>query len=587
MYQNIYYEKRKRLIHLWDDESGYKSFRYISKGFRLDPNGEYKTIYGDTVSRADYWSNDEFESGKIFESDIRPEIATLIDLYLDDDIPSKTHRTLFFDIETERTDKYSTPQAADNKITAISAYDTQNKEYYVWVLDEEIKQEQFNKDDVHIYPYTNERDLLIAFLEYWTTLKPTIVSGWNIDYYDIPYLINRLKNVLGKKSALKLSPINIIDESTDKTRYTIAGVSNLDQLYLYKKYNEGERADYKLNTIAMTELGEGKVEYNGSLQQLYETDKNKFIEYSITDTRLCVKLEEKLKFIDLTLALCHECHVPYDFVWFSSFYLDGAIITYARRNKLVLPNRVGFRKTVNARGALVKNPKAGLYKWVYDLDLKSLYPSIIISFNISPETKIGKIANWDEMKYYQNELEMYDITWINNETELFDDDKFRKFINERNINITSNGMMYRTDIKGIIPTVLKNWALDRDESKRLRNKYKTEQNVEMTQFHNTRQWVSKIKQNSLYGVLLLPSFRFGDFDNGEAVTVTGQSVITFTIKVGNTFYYNKLKDHYKITDENGTEYFIKDTDLHTIERDGNKITIPTKDLRPADEIIDR
>ena len=195
----------------------------------------------------------------------------------------------------------------------------------------------------------------------------------------------------------------------------MAGVSYLDYLALYKNFTYTELDNYRLDSIANKELGRGKVEYTGNLDQLFRDDIEKFIEYNLVDVEIVVELDEKLQFIDLCRGICHAGHVPYEDFVYSSKYLEGALLTYLRRRNLVAPNKPADRRermeALKERGddkfigAYVKDPIVGKYDWVYDLDLTSLYPSIIMTLNISPESKIGKIRDWDANKFVKGEVD--------------------------------------------------------------------------------------------------------------------------------------------------------------------------------------
>lgn len=542
MYTGIYYERSKKLLHIWDDVLGYNTKPYKAKAFKISKVGTYKTLYGQPAIRVDSWSEKDTEYGLIYESDIEPCTSYLIDTYLNDDDPSTTHRILFYDIEIEKSEKYSTPDQAYNSINAITAYNNVDRKYVTWLLDDIKPLEIKNLEISEVRVFKDEHSLLSDFLLYWEGLRPTIVTGWNSTYFDDKYIINRIEIVLGKGQSLRLSPIGIIDKSKDGSIYKIAGVVSLDYLLLYKKFNPNEEPSYKLDAISKKELGHGKIEYSGSLDELYYSDINKFIAYSITDVKLLVELDDKLKFINLSLAICHECHVPYEHIWMSSFYLDGAAITFSRRKNICLPNKKYGSDDGTAQGAFVKDPKTGFHYWVYDLDLKALYPSTIQSYNISPETKVGKIEDWDEVLYFQKQEDInWKILYTNGDIEYIHNNKLKLHIESLGLIISSNGMLYRSDVTGLLPEILTVWANERDQYKDLMKKYKKEGDELKQQYYHTRQWVKKIQSNSLYGVLLLPSFRFYDKDNGEAITVSSQSLIKFTSNVANNQYNNVLE----------------------------------------------
>jgi DNA polymerase elongation subunit (family B) len=325
----------------------------------------------------------------------------------------------------------------------------------------------------------------------------------------------------------------------------MAGVSYLDYISLYKNYNYGELPNYRLDTIAQIELKRNKIEYTGNLDQLFRDDIEKFIEYNLVDVELVVELDKKLQFIDLCRGITHTGHVAYEDFVYSSKYLEGALLTYLRRKNLVAPNKPADRREKMAEineagqekfiGAYVKAPIVGKYEWIYDLDLTSLYPSIIMTINISPETKIGKVRDWDSQKFIKKEVDTYFIG-----DDSISRENFEKFLQESKYSISSNGVLYRTDTIGCIPGILDLWFQQRVEFRKLEKKFGEEGDQEKYAFYKKRQLVQKILLNSLYGVLGLPAFRFYDIDNAEAVTTTGQTVIKSTADMVNIKYNKEL-----------------------------------------------
>ena len=391
--------------------------------------------------------------------------------------------------------------------------------------------------------------MLIAFVNAWEEISPTIITGWNIDFFDVTYLYNRLKRVLGTKQANRLSPIGKVHWNKYRKRYIIAGVSALDYIALYKNFTYTQLPNYRLDTVAQKELSRGKIEYDGNLDQLFRDDIEKFCEYNLVDVELVVDMDKKLQFIDLARAICHAGHVFYEDFLFSSKWLEGAILTFLRRNGRVAPNkpRRALRNNDGSDGedkfigAYVKQPKPGLYKWVYDLDLTSLYPSIIMSINISPETKMGKVKGYSAESHMKGELESYSIIDNEgNESNPIPKENFMSFIDQQKLSVASNGVLYRTDKVGIIPEILNVWFDKRVEYKDQMKKFGKAGNDEKYKFFAQRQLVQKIMLNSLYGVLGLPSFRFYDIDNAEAVTLTGQTVIKTTEKIANQYYSKNI-----------------------------------------------
>ena len=554
MYQNIYVEdgEGRGTVHLWDDQNGYTTlpFSQFNYAYKPDNNGSVVSMTGVRVSKTKYY---KFDDPTMFESDIPRETRVLTDLYLQDDTPSTGHKVVFFDIEVSMENGIPNIENPNNEVTAITLYDSVTKEYTVLVLDKTVSRGNYKKGDTDTYFFKDEIDLLYKFVDVYESIGPTIITGWNSDYFDVPYLYDRLKQQCGNGVANKLSPIGKLKYSKFRKKWMIAGVSSLDYLDLYKKFTYGQQPNYRLDTIGRIEVGMGKVEYEGSLDELFRTDLDKFIEYNVQDVRIIVELDKKMKLIELVRGICHVGHVQYEDYCYSSKFLEGTIITYLHRKGIVVSNKpADGRQLMNDRmesdgegfiGAYVKPPSPGLYDWVYSLDLQSLYPSIIMSLNISPETKSGFVTNWDIEKHRNNQIDVYLVR--DKETDhvvRMNRENFVKFMNDSNLMISSNGVLYDTNKVGIIPEVLNQWFAERVEYKNLMKKYKNEGNLELADYYDRRQHIQKIFLNSLYGVLGLPIFRFFDIDNALAVTATGQDVIKNSANFANKLYQDKLQD---------------------------------------------
>ena len=541
-YQNCYYQREKNLVHLWDDRLGYRSFPYTRYAYEKVNNGEYTTLYGDSVTKIYKFKKDD---PNLFESDVPETTRVLVDTYTDSDLPSEGHVILTYDIECEMESGLPDPEKAENELTSIGLHDSATNQYWVLVMDKKGEMIEKKTEKAIVIPFKDERDMLLKYLDLYEYINPTIVTGWNIDYFDTPMLYNRIKRLLGQRHANRLSPIGECFWSPYRKRYFMAGVSYLDYLSLYKNFTYSELDSYRLDSIAQRELGKGKIEYDGNLDILFRDDIEKFIEYNLVDVELVVEFDRKLQFIDTARGICHAGHVPYEDFVYSSKYLEGALLTYLKRKNIVAPNKPADRQErMDALrenneekfiGAYVKAPIVGKYEWIYDLDLTSLYPSIIMSINISPETKVGKIEDWDAQKFLKGEVDEYRIgdNYIKREN-------LQKLLEKSKYSIASNGVMYDTSKPGCIPDILDLWFSQRVEFRKLEKKYGEEGDKEKYAFYKKRQLVQKILLNSLYGVLGLPAFRFYDVDNATAVTTTGQTVIKSTADMANIKYNKEL-----------------------------------------------
>jgi len=529
-------------MHIWDDKFGHQTFRYKKYAYVKNRTGTYISLYGDKLKRINKWDPEQPE---LFESDVNPEIRVLVDNYTDSDEVSLGHKVMIFDIEVEVTDGFPDVNKAPNKITSIAFNDPLTKEYYCYVLDPTYKLKSNKTEDI-IVSFKDEYDLLNAFFKKYIEIQPTILTGWNVEFFDITYLYNRAQQIVGKTVANLLSPIGIVLWSDFAKRYKIAGVSTLDYLALYKKYTFSQRPSYRLDAIGEYEVGEKKVAYEGTLNDLYENDLDKFVQYNLQDVKLVKKIDDKLDFIEIARGLAHLGHVPYEDVFMSSRYLEGAILVYLRKNDIVAPNKLKRGENVKLEkfeGAYVQVPQKGKHDWVYDLDITSMYPSCIMSLNISPETKFGKIEGWNPEEFLDKDnRKTYSITHKEKVLNRYTESELKNMLDNEQLSIATNGVMYRTDKTGLLPALLKKWFDERVEYRKLSKKFYEEGDKRRSEYFDRRQYLQKVVLNSLYGVLGLPAFRFYDLDNAEAVTSTGQSLIKFTKKIANVYYNKELND---------------------------------------------
>lgn len=327
----------------------------------------------------------------------------------------------------------------------------------------------------------------------------------------------------------------------------IGGISHLDYMQLYKTYTFDNKPSYSLDSIAKDELDEGKVEYDGDLQKLYETDIDKFVRYNIQDTDLIFKLDDKLGFIDQNITIAVTSCVPYEYALHSTLYQEGRFLTETKKRNLVVPDKPDDNKDLPLIGAFVKESKAGLFEWVYDQDLASLYPFIIVTGNMSPETKAGKIRNYIDVWKEKNEPVQYKINHpifdasqkapnpekeINIIVDMENGESYRiktmehlyKFMEEKNLTLSANGVFFSKDKMGIIPEIMLKTYEERMEFKQKRNEALDRGDKDEAEYYERKQMAWKILLNSFYGVMGNQSFRFFDRDLAQSITLTGQYV---------------------------------------------------------------
>ena len=555
MYQNIFIasrtEEQPSTVYLWDDEKGlivlpWDKFNYA---YRKDATGQFTSIYGSRLKKVYTYTNEMMD---VFESDVPRETRVLTDLYLDSDNPSQGHNVCITDIEVSSVGGFPSIEKADKEIYSICMKNKTTGEEVMFLLDKDGRWTDGMKDGLAVLGFRTEEELLRACLAWYTEQKFTIITGWNVAGFDIPYLYRRICNILTDDDANMLSPIGLIKWNKYRERYIIAGVSCLDYIELYKKYRFEPRPTYRLDYIGTVEGVGGKIEYDLTLDDLYEQDLPRFIDYNRQDVNIVYGLDVKFQYIELARSICHMGHVPYEDYIYSSKFIEGTIITYLHRKDIICPNKpVGGQEMMNHRdevggegfaGAYVKEPIPGLYEWVYSLDLQSLYPSIIMSLNISPETKVGKVLQWDVDKHMRKEIEEYEVE-VNDDRYTFSRDKFIEFMEHMELALSSNGILYMTNKLGVIPEILDKWFEQRKEYRKLMVKYAQSGEKDKEAYYDRRQHVQKIFLNSIYGVLGLPIFRFYDLDNALAVTATGQDVIKTSAKFLNGHYNKELKEN--------------------------------------------
>ena len=575
MYQAIYYDRQTYTFNLRDDKTGWSEFKYHRPRYKIDPNGQYPTLDG---KRANAVTKYDWKDNSLYESDLDAYTAVLIDRYKDTDDTAEWQNIIYFDIECEIAGAL-TPELIKNaptKITSIAVYDNNTQKYYCLILDENQQLQTINEENRAVIPFTHEHDLLHAFLNLWEELDPTIITGWNTEYFDVPFLYYRIENQLGAGEAARLSPLRKVKFGTyaHDAPVELAGLNHLDYMLLFKKYNPKNEPSYKLGDIGEKYVSLGKIEYEGNLDRLFQEDVNKFIEYNIRDVEILIELEKKFKFIELTITICHLCHVPYEQIYLSTALNDGAILTYLKRQGIVSPNKPTTTRPAlydikeEYAGGYLKDPVPGLYEWVIDLDFTSLYPSIIRSLNIGIETYIGRIMNDGK---YDNNWTLDDLKGMNHEQlitiERLRDDKTTNqtqatvgqiidYIEQGGMMIAASGAIFRTDKPSVVCEVLTDWFNKRVEYKnKMKKAYKAGDAVK-GEFYDRRQHAMKIKLNDLYGCYAINGWRYTDGHKiiSKAITLTGQRLLQESIKNMNAY----LNKYLKVTDK---DYIItSDTD---------------------------
>ena len=562
MYKNCYVQRGEEwnsyLIHLWTD-NGYEQIDFQNYGYiECSPHqATHKGLKGESLKKVLNWDKNDPKTHYSDHTYGNIHTKFLIDKYGNDDTPSTTHREVFFDIEIEiggaLTPEYI--RKAPKPITSIAWWDKQIDTWKIGIVDKEdhIKH-SIDSEGREVIPVKRETDLLDLFIKMIEEVEPNILVGYNSDFFDIPYLYYRIKNTMGERSAKRLSPINIIEEREwdEDMPVKIVGISSLDYLRLHKKYSFKDEPSYKLDALGAKYVNQKKIEYEGSLDRLFVEDKEKFIEYNFVDVLILKKLDEKFRYIDITKNLAHKGKVLYEEVYQSSRIHDGAISSWLISQGIIPPNKdLNPLTKKNYAGGYLFCPKTGIYRYMFDEDLTSLYPSIMMSLNIGKETYMGRIV--DPYDDRNSRLGLNDLK--NKITEIPDCEvlventqRVQKSIPLKDIvdkvqthklAITANGVMFRTDIKSVFAVILDKWFQERVKYKNAMKKAYKAGDKKEGELNHLKQYTMKILLNSLYGATALPSFRYGSVILSECITLTGQRIIQESALYANT-HMNKV-----------------------------------------------
>ena len=449
------------------------------------------------------------------------------------------------DIEVASENGFPDVESSAEEVLLITIQDYSTKQIYTWGLGKF----QNNQSNVRYRAFSTEYDLLNDFIHWWMDNTPEVVTGWNSKLYDIPYIVRRLDRVLGEKLMKRMSPWGLVteDETYIKGRkyisYDIGGISQLDYLDLYKKFTYTNQESYRLDYIANVELGQKKLDHSefDTFKDFYTKGWQKFVEYNIKDVELVDRMEDKMKLIELALTMAYDAKVNYEDVFFQVRMWDTIIYNYLKRRNIVIPPKEKSDKDSKYAGAYVKEPIPGMYDWVVSFDLNSLYPHLIMQYNISPETLLDErhpTVTVDKILNQELTFEMY-----------------------KDKAVCANGAMFRKDVRGFLPELMEKIYKDRTiykkkmlVAKQEYQKKKTKELEKEISRCNNIQMARKIQLNSAYGAIGNQYFRYYKLANAEAITLSGQVSIRWIENKMNAYLNKILK-----TD--GVDYVIaSDTD---------------------------
>ena len=473
------------------------------------------------------------------------------------------------DIETTSENGFPSVEEAREEILCITVKDFTSKKIITWGCGEF----ENSRDDVHYIYCQNERELLTKFQEYWVQKTPDIVTGWNVKFFDMPFICRRMDRVLSMKHMRALSPWNSIRErelhvrGQKKIYYDIIGVSTLDYYDLYQKFTYTNQESYRLDHIAFVELGQQKLDHSEfeNFQDFYRNNWQKFIEYNIHDVELVDMLEDKMKLIELAVTMAYDAKVNFEDVFFQVRMWDSIIYDALTQENIVIPPKTESTKDQQYAGAYVKEPTPGVYDWVVNFDLNSLYPHLIMQYNISPETLLDdRVSGINVDKLLNREIDTSTL---------------------EGVTICPNGTLFTTEKQGFLPKLMEKIYTERTIYKKKMLKAKQEyENTKDPQLikdiakFNNIQMARKIQLNSAYGAIGNEYFRYFRLENAEAITLSGQLSIRWI--------ENKMNEYLNKILKSGDKDYVIAVDTDSIYLDlGDLVKNVFKGGTPPDEKV--
>ena len=473
------------------------------------------------------------------------------------------------DIETTSENGFPSVEEAREEILCITVKDFTSKKIITWGCGEF----ENSRDDVHYIYCQNERELLMKFQEYWVQKTPDIVTGWNVKFFDMPFICRRMDRVLSMKHMRALSPWNSVRErelhvrGQKKIYYDIIGVSTLDYYDLYQKFTYTNQESYRLDHIAFVELGQQKLDHSEfeNFQDFYRNNWQKFIEYNIHDVELVDMLEDKMKLIELAVTMAYDAKVNFEDVFFQVRMWDSIIYDALTQENIVIPPKTESTKDQQYAGAYVKEPTPGVYDWVVNFDLNSLYPHLIMQYNISPETLLDdRVSGINVDKLLNREIDTSTL---------------------EGVTICPNGTLFTTEKQGFLPKLMEKIYTERTIYKKKMLKAKQEyENTKDPQLikdiakFNNIQMARKIQLNSAYGAIGNEYFRYFRLENAEAITLSGQLSIRWI--------ENKMNEYLNKILKSGDKDYVIAVDTDSIYLDlGDLVKNVFKGGTPPDEKV--
>jgi DNA polymerase elongation subunit (family B) len=521
---HVYYEDGKRVL----DTINYEPYLFVKNGNpNATPTSDFTNLKGEGLDKVMFDSYKDMKDVAVYNKNkgenqtyygsTNPNFVYLNDTYRGEVSYDPSLITIAnIDIEVAADEGFPNIEKAEKPITAITL--KVRDKIYVFGCGHFMS----DRSDVEYFKCTNEAALLNVFIEIWRKSEIDIVTGWNVEGFDIPYILYRILNVLTVEDAKKLSPFNKIAVRKVGTqsgeaveRPEILGISQLDYIALYRKFTYVQQESYSLDNISFVELGEKKLDYSeyDGLMSLYKNDYQKFIEYNIRDVELVDRLDQKLGLIDLVYAIAYDGKVNFADSLTSVRMWDMIIHNYLHDKKIAIDPFVWKQKERNVDGAYVKDPLTGMHKWIVSFDLNSLYPHLIMQYNIGPDTYVGNYPNVNPQDIIKGKLETPEV---------------KQYMKEHNVTITGSGAIYTKDFRGFLPELMEKMYNDRvtykDKLQEVRQQAENSEedfSSELAKLDNM-QMAKKIQLNSAYGALGNEFFRWFDIKYAESITLSGQ-----------------------------------------------------------------
>jgi len=542
-YTNVQMIGDNFLVRGYEDGKSFMTKEKFNPTFFVPSNKEtkYKTLTGECVEsiqpgyvrdcREFVKKYENIDNFKIYGND-RYIYQYISEKYSEDEIKFDINKIklLTLDIEVASEEGFPDVESCSEEILTITIQDYATKKIITWG----VKPFNNTQKNVKYIQCSSEHHLLSHFIDYWDANIPEVITGWNIQLYDVPYICGRLYRVLGEKQMKRFSPWGLVsqDEIYISGRknivYDVGGITQLDYLELYKKFTYTNQESYRLDHIAFVELGQKKLDHSefDTFKDFYTQNWQKFVEYNIVDVELVDRLEDKMKLIELAITMAYDAKVNFADVFYQVRMWDNIIYNYLKKRNIVIPPKEKTSKNEKYAGAYVKEPKPGVYDWVVNFDLNSLYPHLIMEFNISPETLVDErhpTITVDKILNQELSFETY-----------------------KDYAVCANGAMYRKDVRGFLPELMEKMYNDRVifkkkmlVAKQQYEKTPTKEIEKEIARCNNIQMAKKISLNSAYGAIGNQYFRYYKLENAEAITLSGQVAIRWVENKMNV-YLNKL-----------------------------------------------